>query len=152
MNLDLYSPLPYLAFDFECFPGGSDLYYPLQLNWPANLINQCCMPQVPVKRQSLPKINYQKKTHILKFQQRQKKCKRPMGLDPIYISGCRLVRFGTFAGIRDARTTRCPFRGLTHGIFTKSGYRCPCRTFTLCPSPLVSLLKTDSLFAVCKAN
>lgn len=137
MNFDLYSPLPYLALDFEFFPGGSDQHYPLQLNWPANLINQCYMPQLAVRRQPLPRVNYQKKTHILKFQQRQKKRKRPMGLDPIYISGCRLVRFGSLAGIRDARPTRCPLRGLTHGIFIKSSCRCPCQTFTLCPSPQI---------------
>lgn len=141
MNLDLYSPLPYLAFDFEFFPGSSDLHYPLQLNWPLNLVNQCLVSPASVKQQAASQIDCPKKTHILQFQQQQRKCRRPKGLDPVYISGCRLVRFGSFAGIRDSRSTRCPLRGLTHGIFIKSGYRCSCQTFTICPSPLVSLVR-----------
>lgn len=82
-----------------------------------------------------------KKTHLRQFNNRQKKCKRPKPVPEMFLSGANLVRFGAFCGIRDSRATRCPLRGISHGIHLKSGRRCACRSFTLYPSPLISVAK-----------
>ncbi|AQZ10862.1 SPR6 (YER115C) [Zygosaccharomyces parabailii] len=154
MSGDIYSSLPCFLFDFEFFPNRNDLHYPIYLYWPSNHL---------VRGNASARHGYQsrrknncstarKRTHVLHFQDKQRKCRRPTGLDPVYMSGCRLIRFGTFAGIRDTRSTRCPLRGLMHGIFIKPGKTCLCQSFTLCPSPLVRLANSDSLFKIRKSN
>lgn len=151
MSVHLY---PCLLFDFDFFPSQSDLHCPIFLQWPSNLVNRHAAPEQTclwLKKNSYTDEK-KKKTHILQFQQRQKKCKRPTRLAPVYMSGCRLIRFGTLAGIRDTRCTRCPLRGISHGIFIKPGKTCSCQTFTLCPSPLLSLIKSEHLFKLCMPN
>lgn len=99
-----------------------------------------------------------KKTHVFQFTVRQKKCKRPRPIAEVFLSGPNLIRFGTFSGIRDNRTTRCPLRGIAHSVFIKRGKQCSCQAFTLYPSPLLSLAKPEkcdifnSSFNVCKSS
>lgn len=81
-----------------------------------------------------------KKTHLSQFSIRQRKSKRPKPVPKMFLSGANLVRFGTFCGIRDSRATRCSLRGVSHGIFIRSGMRCVCTSFALYPSPLVCLV------------
>lgn len=94
------------------------------------------------KRRYGPRLRERnKKTHLRQFNDRQKRCKRPQPIPDFFLSGANLVRFGAFCGIRDSRATRCPLRGICHGIYIKSGRRCACRAFTLYPSPLISVAK-----------
>lgn len=84
----------------------------------------------------------QKKTHLWHFTLRQRKSKRPRAVPSHLLSGANLIRFGAFCGVRDSRATRCTLRGISHGIFIRSGVRCACKSYTLYPSPLVGLTRS----------
>ncbi|CAI4038587.1 hypothetical protein SMKI_05G1980 [Saccharomyces mikatae IFO 1815] len=86
-----------------------------------------------------------KKTHIKKFLKKQKKSRKPITLEHGCLSGPVTLRFGSFAGIRDLRGTRCPLHGIKHGFHPKPGERCACQQATLFPSPLTRFSYEQSI-------
>lgn len=187
MNLGFFSPHPYSSFDSDIFNNSHGSNHPFIISWQSihersqtetysghryNNEARSWEPQRNSKKTKNTKRyrdrtndkppwanqSNMKKTHVFQFTVRQKKCKRPRQIAQVFLSGPNLVRFGMFSGIRDNRSTRCPLRGIAHGVFMKSGKRCFCQTLTLYPSPLLSLAKLgkrgnfDSSFNVCKSS
>lgn len=62
------------------------------------------------------RASVKKKTHVARFLSRQRKNKKPTPVEPEELEGPTLLRFGQLAGGRDERATRCPLRGIKHGL------------------------------------
>ncbi|KAH7588820.1 hypothetical protein J7297_01772 [Nakaseomyces glabratus] len=77
-----------------------------------------------------------KKTHVARFLSRQRKNKKPTPVEPEELEGPTLLRFGQLAGGRDERATRCPLRGIKHGLHINPDLHCSCGSFSIKPSPL----------------
>lgn len=91
-------------------------------------------------RQRRTNIYDKKKTHVLRFMMSQRKNKKPVPMDPATLEGPTLLRFGTTAGTRDERPTRCPLRGIHHTATTASK-TCTCTHYSLIPTPLHQVKK-----------